>query len=202
MGQPAVVGIAAVDERSSAAVSVDHALGRGTEICGRAVTPVDLTGIAVPWVVRVVDVMLTINGFAPHGGVAPSSGRFGTPRSARISRRIPRHDLRWVRSQPVLGCALCTLRLDGHPLRNPAHRLESIQRGIAMATTATATKKSNKGRKSAAIALAVVGVAGLSLASAAQLTINNSSLGAGTSVVAPCDKTGITVGYTNTYAAT
>ena len=71
-----------------------------------------------------------------------------------------------------------------------------------MATTAPATKKSNKGRKSAAIALAVVGVAGLSLASAAQLTINNSSLGAGTSVVASCEGAGtISVAYTNVYSA-
>ena len=64
-----------------------------------------------------------------------------------------------------------------------------------MAIHAPAIKKSTKGRKSAAIALAIVGVAGLSLASAAQLTINSSSLGAGTSVVASCDPTGITVGF-------
>jgi len=72
-----------------------------------------------------------------------------------------------------------------------------------MATTAPATKKSTKGRKSAAIALAVVGVAGLSLASAAQLTINNSSLGAGTSVVASCQPgaPAISVTYTNVYSA-
>ena len=70
-----------------------------------------------------------------------------------------------------------------------------------MATIAT-TKKSTKGRKSAAIALAVVGVAGLSLASAAQLTVNNSSLGAGVGVVASCDTTGITVGYGTVYNAT
>ena len=70
-----------------------------------------------------------------------------------------------------------------------------------MATTAPATKKSNKGRKSAAIALAIVGVAGLSLASAAQLTVNSSSLGAGTSVVASCDTDGIGVTYTNVYNA-
>ena len=68
-----------------------------------------------------------------------------------------------------------------------------------MATIAT-TKKSTKGRKSAAIALAVVGVAGLSLASAAQLTVNSSSLGAGTSVVASCDDA-ITVGYSTIYNA-
>src|SRR5665647_2628899 len=71
-----------------------------------------------------------------------------------------------------------------------------------MATTAPATKKSSKGRKSAAIALAIVGVAGLSLASAAQLDVTSGQLGAGTSVVASCDTTGITVGYTNAYAAT
>ena len=70
-----------------------------------------------------------------------------------------------------------------------------------MATIAT-TKKSTKGRKSAAIALAIVGVAGLTLASAAQLTVNSSSLGAGASVVASCDTDGITVGYSTTYNTT
>ena len=71
-----------------------------------------------------------------------------------------------------------------------------------MATTAPATKKSTKGRKSAAIALAIVGVAGLSLASAAQLNINDSSLGAGTSVVTSCQPTtgpAITVTYTTAW---
>src|SRR5665647_2408700 len=70
-----------------------------------------------------------------------------------------------------------------------------------MATTAPATQKSNKGRKSAAIALAIVGVAGLSLASAAQLSVTSGSLGAGTSVVASCDTDGIGVTYTNVYNA-
>ncbi len=55
-------------------------------------------------------------------------------------------------------------------------------------------------RKSAAVALAVVGVAGLTLASAAQLTVNSASLGAGTRVVASCDTDGIAVAYTNAYA--
>ena len=58
------------------------------------------------------------------------------------------------------------------------------------------------GRKSAALALGVIGVAGLSFASAATfggLTVK--SLGADTSVVAACDINGITVGFTNTYAA-
>lgn len=54
-------------------------------------------------------------------------------------------------------------------------------------------------RKSAAIALAVVGVAGLSLASAAQLTVNSASLGAGQDVVASCDTDGITVDFTTAY---
>ena len=77
-----------------------------------------------------------------------------------------------------------------------------------MATTAPATKKSTKGRKSAAIALAVVGVAGLSLASAAQLNINDSSLGAGNSIVTSCQPmtgtgaTPITVSYTTTWTTT
>lgn len=62
-------------------------------------------------------------------------------------------------------------------------------------------------RKSAAVALAVLGVAGLSLASAAQLTLNSSSLGAGNTVVASCDADGVDVAFTtalnasNTYDA-
>lgn len=49
-------------------------------------------------------------------------------------------------------------------------------------------------RKSAAIALAVIGVAGLSLASAAQLNVNAGSLGAGsTTIDAPCDADGVRV---------
>lgn len=54
-------------------------------------------------------------------------------------------------------------------------------------------------RKSAAIALAVVGVAGLSLASAAQLNVNSASLGAGTDVVASCDTDGINVAFANAF---
>ena len=56
-------------------------------------------------------------------------------------------------------------------------------------------------RKSAAIALAVVGIAGLSLASAAQLNIASASLGAGTQLVATCDTNGVTVGFETAYAA-
>jgi len=51
-------------------------------------------------------------------------------------------------------------------------------------------------RKSAAIALAVIGVAGLSLAAAAQLNINSTTLAAGTTLVAACDTDGIAVDYT------
>ena len=42
-------------------------------------------------------------------------------------------------------------------------------------------------RKSAAIALAVIGIAGLSLAAAAQLNITSTSLGAGSVTVVTCD---------------
>ncbi|MCL3861509.1 hypothetical protein [Actinotalea sp. K2] len=56
-------------------------------------------------------------------------------------------------------------------------------------------------RKSAALALAVVGVAGLTLASAAQLNVNSASLGAGTDIVAACDDDGIDVTFTNGYSA-
>ena len=51
-------------------------------------------------------------------------------------------------------------------------------------------------RKSAAIALAVIGVAGLSLAAAAQLNITSDSLGAGSIDVGACDANNINVGYT------
>ena len=56
-------------------------------------------------------------------------------------------------------------------------------------------------RKSAAIALAIIGVAGLSLASAAQLDITSSQLAAGTVAVTGCD-TAVTVGYTTALSGT
>ena len=62
---------------------------------------------------------------------------------------------------------------------------------------------SSKNRKAAALALAVVGVAGLSIASAAQLNVGSASLGAGQSVVASCQPTtgpAIKVGFENTFA--
>ena len=54
-------------------------------------------------------------------------------------------------------------------------------------------------RKSVAIALGVLGLAGLSLASAAQLGVTSQSLGAGTTLVASCDADGITARFVNTY---
>lgn len=61
-----------------------------------------------------------------------------------------------------------------------------------------------KRRKAAALALVAVGVAGLSIASAAQLNIGSASLGAGTTVVASCQPTGddlpaIQVGFDNEF---
>ena len=58
-------------------------------------------------------------------------------------------------------------------------------------------------RKSAAIALAVIGIAGLSLAAAAQLNISDSSLAAGNSIVTSCQTVSvpITVGYTSGFVA-
>ena len=58
-------------------------------------------------------------------------------------------------------------------------------------------------RKSAAIALAVVGVAGLSLAAAAQLTVNNTTLQAGaTTIDAECDADGVVaMDYDYTFTA-
>ena len=51
-------------------------------------------------------------------------------------------------------------------------------------------------RKSAAIAIAIIGVAGLSLAAAATLNINSNSLAAGSTLVAACDTDSIAVDYT------
>lgn len=57
-------------------------------------------------------------------------------------------------------------------------------------------------RKSAAIALAVVGIAGLSLASAATLTVNAGSLGAGTTTLdAACDAA-VDADFTTVFNAT
>lgn len=58
-------------------------------------------------------------------------------------------------------------------------------------------------RKAAAAALAVVGIAGLSLASAAQLNVNSASLGAASEIVASCQPEGgpaINVGFDNDYS--
>lgn len=57
-------------------------------------------------------------------------------------------------------------------------------------------------RKSTAIALAVVGVAGLSVASAAQLNVDSSALGAANEVVAACQDAEIQIGFANQYDAT
>lgn len=60
---------------------------------------------------------------------------------------------------------------------------------------------SSKRRKVAAISLAVLGVAGLSLASAATLNLNGGTLAANTVVVASCQPTAtaIKVGFGNTF---
>lgn len=60
-------------------------------------------------------------------------------------------------------------------------------------------------RKAAAVAIAIVGVAGLSLASAAQLNVDTATLGAASEVVASCQPTSgtaITVGYDSSYDVT
>ena len=59
-------------------------------------------------------------------------------------------------------------------------------------------------RRSAAVVLGIVGVAGLGIASAAQLNVKSGSLGAGTGVVASCQPAGtpITVSFTTAWAPT
>jgi hypothetical protein len=58
-------------------------------------------------------------------------------------------------------------------------------------------------RRSAAVVLGIVGVAGLGIASAAQLNVNSGSLGAGAGVVASCQPAGtpITVSFTTAFAS-
>ncbi|NTW40835.1 MAG: hypothetical protein HGA44_13300 [Cellulomonadaceae bacterium] len=56
-------------------------------------------------------------------------------------------------------------------------------------------------RKSAAIALAVLGIAGLSLASAAQLNVTSNTLQAGAVTVNGCDADGVNVTYTYGWSA-
>lgn len=64
----------------------------------------------------------------------------------------------------------------------------------------TSTKTRNP-RKTAAVALGIVGVAGLTLASAAQLNLSTGSLGAGTTVIASCQgEEPIDVGFESTFA--
>ncbi|WP_062213358.1 hypothetical protein [Demequina oxidasica] len=59
--------------------------------------------------------------------------------------------------------------------------------------------KNNK-RKYAAIALGIVGIAGLGLASAAQLTVNQSSPLVGIGTDNGCDTNGVDVSYTSSFA--
>jgi len=62
-----------------------------------------------------------------------------------------------------------------------------------------ATINRRSSRKSLALALAIVGVAGLSMASAAQLTVNSTDVVAGVDTVGACDADGVTVTYSPTY---
>lgn len=56
-------------------------------------------------------------------------------------------------------------------------------------------------RKAAAAGLAVIGIAGLSLAAAAQLNITSDQLGAGAIEVGSCDTNGVLVDYTTELTA-
>ncbi len=55
-------------------------------------------------------------------------------------------------------------------------------------------------RKSAALALAVVGIAGLSLASASQLTVNGGTIQAGTTTTASCDADGVAAKFASSWS--
>lgn len=69
-------------------------------------------------------------------------------------------------------------------------------------TTVNRRKTAANGRKTAAIALGVVGILGLSIAAAAQLNLGTSTLGAGTTVVASCQPEGTPIGvaFESTFA--
>ena len=60
--------------------------------------------------------------------------------------------------------------------------------------------KKNRSRKSLAVALAIIGVAGLSMASAAQLNVTSDTVAAGVSVVSACDST-VAVAYGTGFSA-
>ncbi len=77
-----------------------------------------------------------------------------------------------------------------------------MSRSTHRATPRTSTRRPAPRRKVVALSLAVLGVAGLGLASAAQLGVGSSALGPGTSVVASFDADGVTVSFQNAYAAT
>ncbi len=59
-----------------------------------------------------------------------------------------------------------------------------------------AQKKNKNARKYAAVALGIIGVAGLSLASASQLTVTTDEIAVGSKTFAACDTDGINVAYT------
>lgn len=73
-----------------------------------------------------------------------------------------------------------------------------------MARHSKARSTSPSRRRFAAAVLAVVGIAGLGIASAAQLNLTSAPLGAGTQVVATCQPTAnvITVSYTTAWSGT
>lgn len=60
--------------------------------------------------------------------------------------------------------------------------------------TSNTSRTSAKRRKTAALALGAVGVAGLSIAAAAQLNLGTGSLGAGATVIASCQPEGTPIG--------
>jgi len=72
-----------------------------------------------------------------------------------------------------------------------------------MARHSKARSTSPSRRRFAAVVLGVVGIAGLSIASAAQLTLSSAPLGAGTTIVATCQSTGtITVSFPTAWNTT
>ncbi len=60
--------------------------------------------------------------------------------------------------------------------------------------------RKNRSRKSLAVALAIVGVAGLSMASAAQLNVTSDTVAAGVDTITACDADGVTVTYGTTFS--
>src|SRR5665811_1204026 len=114
-------------------------------------------------------------GTAVHDSTADTAhqGESGALRNPRLQRRDPDHQ-RLARSRP------------GELTPRTFSRLRST----AMARNRAAHPTNPARRRFAAVVLGVVGIAGLGIASAAQITVGSSTLGVGATIVSTCQGTG------------